>query len=63
MNDTDEVITRANALYAAAMRESKPRQFGIAAMAGLSRPSQIRRVSHTRSWRDYLMQARRELRE
>lgn len=62
MNYTDEEIERAKAIFAREMHSGKPRQMAVAAMAGLSRPRHIASVTHERTWRDCLPQARRDLR-
>lgn len=62
MNYTHQEIARAKELYSEAMHAGAAPRFGVAAMVGISRPAQIRSIEHERSWRDYLLQARRDLR-
>tara|TARA_R110002072_G_scaffold22383_20_gene78342 strand:- start:138326 stop:138523 length:198 start_codon:yes stop_codon:yes gene_type:complete len=63
MNYNDEEIERAKAIFAREKRNGVPGHMAVAAMAGLSRPAKIARVSHKRTWRDCLSQARHELRD
>lgn len=60
MNYTEAEIARAKGLFARAMRKGKPRRMAVAAMAGISRPRRMTQLTHERTWRDYLPQARRE---
>lgn len=62
MNYSDEEIALAKRLFAKAMRDGRPRRFGVAAVAGMSGRMPIAHVIHERSWRDYLVKARRQLR-
>ena len=62
MNYTAEEIERAKVIFARAKREGATRHMPVAVLVGLSRPEKISRVSHRRTWRDRLPQARRELR-
>lgn len=61
MNYTEPEIERAKTLFAREMRRGKPKRLAIAAGVGMSRPGRTFQVTHERSWRDYLPQARREL--
>ena len=63
MNYTDKEIERAKALLARDMRKGKPTRMAVAAVALSSRPGRVSHVSHERSWRDRLPQARRDLRQ
>ncbi|QQN75214.1 hypothetical protein [Croceicoccus sp. YJ47] len=62
MNYTAEEIERAKVIFARAKREGATRHMPVAALVGLSRSGKVFRVSHERTWRDRLPQARRELR-
>lgn len=54
-------IQRAKELCAEAFRQGKPRTIAVAAMVKRSAPERIAHVTHERTYRDYLVQARREL--
>lgn len=63
MNYTEAEIERAKALFARDMRQGKPTRMAVAAGAGVSRPGRLFQVTHERTWRDHLPQARRDLRQ
>lgn len=62
MSYTADEIERAKVIFARATREGATRHTPVAALIELSRPEKVYRVSHKRTWRDRLPQARRELR-
>lgn len=62
MNYTAKEIARAKTLRAQDLRDGKGTHVAVMVSAGLSRRRQGSLVMHERTWRDYLPQARRELR-
>ena len=63
MNYTNEEIERTKKLCADDLASGKPRQIAIIAAVGMNRPGRTSHVSHERDYRDYLVKARRQLRD
>ena len=63
MNYTNQEIARAKALCARDLRQDRPQHTAILASVQIGRPWPKGEVTHARTWRDYLPQARRELRQ
>lgn len=61
MTYTEAESERAKVLFARDMRKGTPKRMAVAAGAEISRPGRRFQLTHERTWRDHLPEARREL--